>query len=522
MELLIYILLIALVIYLLYLLIRYIILPIASIVGVITLVVSAGYGLVVSLMSFASSVKENLDPYETYVDNHADIPAGVKRNYCFGPGFHQIAEIAKGAFAHLRAYRNKLTAWKENAVGHGWYIDIWIHLGYLFAIFCAQVLGFIWTAIFSALLAAVILIGMVGFFLFFSVLWLTDRGVLLVKSIHNRCPSCKRKSVIPVFVCPTCGQEHKKLVPGPYGVMKRKCSCGTMLSTTFLGGRSAYEAHCPFCDTELFSSTSQQYGLQLVGGVGTGKTTFLAAFWHEYKDWLRKNGVSYELSPSDAFLELEEWFQSGRAEATMETNASMYSIIHSTGPSSSVQMTVYDIAGEAFDFAEGDVQQQQFRYCEGFLLVLDPTADPDYVSATVTNFINSLNEVKGKHAAKAASVPVAVLITKSDIHKKEIGLPRIKATYQPAGEDGTAAESFEQHRDDVCRDFLLSHGYDNALNLIEAEFAHIRFFPVSAMGHDMESGQYEPWGILEPVFWLMSHENCPLHGLIQGDTPQRD
>ena len=52
MEVIFYLLVIALVVYLIYLLIRYVILPIASVVGIITLVVSAGYGLIVSLSSF--------------------------------------------------------------------------------------------------------------------------------------------------------------------------------------------------------------------------------------------------------------------------------------------------------------------------------------------------------------------------------------------------------------------------------------------------------------------------------------
>lgn len=515
MEALFFLILVIAAIYLLYLLVVHIILPIASFLAIVTLAVSAGYALIVSLRSFISSFKENIDPYATYVDQHTDIPAGVKRNYCFGPGFHQISEIVKGAFENLGVYRQKLTAWKDEAVRYKWYTDMWIYLGYVFAVLCAQVLGFIWVSAFSVVLAAAIIVGMIGFFLFFSVLWLTDRGVLIARSIHNRCPACKRKSVIPVFVCPTCGLEHRKLVPGPYGVMKRKCVCGTMLSTTFIGGRSEYEAHCPFCDTELFSSCSQQYGIQLVGGVGTGKTTFLAAFWHEYKEWLDQTGtITYTETPADAFEDLDDWFQSGKAEATIETNANMYSMIHSADQKTSVQMTIYDIAGEAFDFAGSDTQQQQFRYCEGFLIVLDPTATPDYVSETITNFIHSLDEVKGKHTARAASVPVAVIITKSDLYKREIGLPRIKAAYKPSDDGGAAPDSFERHQNDICRAFLFEHGYSNAVNLIEAEFSNIRYFPVSAMGHGMEAGQYEPWGVLAPVFWLMSHENCPLRDIL--------
>lgn len=504
-------------IFIAYLLIKYvvipIVLPIASVLGIIILVVSAGYGFVVSVLSFIRSFKDNINPYASYVDKHSDISGGVKRNYCFGPGFHQISEIVKGAFENLGGYRIKLTVWKNKAKKDKWFIDMWIYLGYGFAIFCAQVLGFVWVTVFSVALATGIILGMVFFFLFFSTLWLTDRIVLFFKSIHSRCPNCKRKSVIPVFMCPTCGQEHRKLVPGPYGVMKRKCTCGTMLSTTFLGGRSAYEAHCPFCGTELLSSNSQQFGIQLVGGVGSGKTTFLVAFWHEYREWLNsRDNLSFNETPSDAFSNLEKWFYSGESESTSETNANMYSIIHTYMEKNSVQMTIYDIAGEAFDFTGSETQQQQFRYCEGFIIVMDPTASPNKVSDTITNFINSLDEIKGKRSKKMADVPVAIIVTKSDIYKKEIGISHIKALYKPTL-DNEYQNSFEQHQNSICRSFLNEHGYDNALNLIDAEFSNIRFFPVSAIGHMAGEGQYEPWGVLEPVFWLMDREECPLRYL---------
>ena len=145
--------------------------------------------------------------------------------------------------------------------------------------------------------------------------------------------------------------------------------------------------------------------------------------------------------------------------------------------------------------------------------MFDPTASPSYLSDTIANFINSLDEVKGKHTAKAAAVPVAVIITKSDLYKKEIGLPRIKASYKAAVSG--IQPTFEQHQNDICRAFLLERGYGNAVNLIEAEFSNIRYFPVSAMGHDAEDGQYEPWGVMEPIFWLMSSDSCPLRNIVQ-------
>ena len=502
---------IGIVAWLLCLLVKYVIAPIASVLMIIVLIMSTGYALYVSLHSFILALKENVNPYNTFIDSHSDAPKGVKRNYCFGPGFHQISKIVSGAFMNLGEYRLKLKAWKDKLIRHKWLVDVWIYIGYGLAIFCAQILGCIWVGMFSVVLASAIIAGMIGFFMFFSLLWLSDRAVLIKNSIHTRCPNCKRKSVVPAFECPICGLEHKNLAPGPYGILKRKCTCGTMLATTFIGGRSQYKAHCPFCDTELFSSSSRQYGIQLVGGIGTGKTTFLAAFWHEYKLWLKQHcEISYRETPIESFQSLEDWFKNGNAEATTETNASMYSIIHSLKDSTPVQMTFYDIAGEVFDYSEADLQQQQFRYCEGFVIVIDPTSTATYASGTIANFVNSMEEITGKQTSKVASVPTAVIITKADLYKREIGLPKIKALFADLSAQQSGPRNYSDFVNGVCRDFLLRHGFDNTVNLIESEFANVHYFPVSAMGHALEKGEYEPWGVLDPIFWLMSHENCPL------------
>lgn len=495
--------------------IQVVVLPVAFLLLKVIAVGSLIYGMIVSLHSFFAAVKENMDPYLKYVDKSSDLTEGIKRNYFFGPGFYQIQTVITDVFKKLGRFRTKLKDWRDSLLTNQWFINIWIQMAYYFSIFCSQILGYLWALVFSALLGLIIIAGMIVFFTFFFVLWLFDRAVLVGKSIHTRCPHCKRKSVIPVFECPTCGLSHKKLVPGAYGVLKRKCVCGTRLSTTFMWGRSSYKASCPYCGTDLHSSGSKQFGIQLIGGVSSGKTSYLAAFWHEYKKWMDgKNNLSYREIPAEAFEELESWYEGGVAEATRETNASMYSIIHSIANSTSVQMTIYDIAGEVFSVSEPEIQQQQFRYCEGFLILIDPTASPSVVASTITNFVNFLDRLMGKSISKLASVPTAVIITKSDLFKKDIGYPHIRSTFNKISEAGYDTPEFREHFNDSCRDFLTNRGYTNAINLLEAEFSNLRYYPVSAIGHSGEEGAYESWGVLEPVFWLMGQEKSSLKSLI--------
>jgi GTPase SAR1 family protein len=396
---------------------------------------------------------------------------------------------------------------------------MWIYIFYGAAVFCTFGFGFAWMAVFSALLSTVLFTGMCGFFVFFMSLWGVDRLLLLFKSIQSRCPNCKRISVVPVFTCPDCGMEHKKLTPGPYGILKRKCKCGKFLSTTYLNGRSEYKATCPFCDSELAASNARQYGIQLVGGVSTGKTTFLAAFWHEYKERLKTTKlITTTVVPETAFAELENWFKSGDSSATSETNAIMYSIIHKYADKTPVQMTIYDIAGEAFTSLANDIQQQQFKYCESVVFVLDPTAKPARASETISGFIAEFEGLKGSRAVKMSDMPVAVIITKSDLYKNDIGLPRIKAILNSNAlqyADAKGNTSMELVRNGVCHSFLKNNGFENALNLIDAAFNKVQYYTVSAMGHPSAHGkQYEPWGVLEPIVWLMRQRGAVFQDIL--------
>ena len=511
-ELLGILLLIAVVIFLINLLIRYVIAPIAGVLLTATLTLSLGYAFFTSIRSFATSLIDHKNPYTTYADKSLDAPSGTKRNYFFGPGFHQIEITIKEAFSLQKSHLETLKAWKNRHIGYPWYRDIWIWIFYCAALFCTFVLGFAWMAVFSFVLSIVIITGMCGFYIYFTSLWSIDRLLLAFKSIQSRCPRCKRISVVPVFVCPGCGMEHRKLTPGPYGILERRCTCGMRLSTTYFSGRSEYKAICPFCTAELATSDAKQFGIQLVGGVSTGKTTFLAAFWHEYIARIKSvRSISITAAPESAFAELEYWFQNGDSSSTTETNAIMYSLIHRFSGKTIVQMTIYDIAGEAFASLSSDNQQQQFRYCEGIIFVIDPTAKPTDVSETFSSFLNEFSGLKGKSSTKISDVPVVVMISKADLYKREIGLPKIRATHNSGAHkfaDTNGKTSMEQTRCGICRDFLVNHGFSNTVNLIDSDFCNVQFFAASAMGHPSTPGKkYEPWGVMEPVVWLLQQSS---------------
>lgn len=495
------------VLWLIYLLIVHVIAPISGILAVVALTCGMLYALVTSTIGFMKSLLLHKDPYTTYVDKHKEAASGIKRNYYFGPGYHQIAVTIRDAFENQRSSIVTIKDWVEDfRLDHPWYINIWANLFYFAALICTYVFGTIWTASFSILLFSVISVGMVGFYIFFTVLWLTDRATLIVRSVQSRCPNCKRISIVPVFCCPGCGVQHVNLTPGPYGVLNLKCSCGSNLPTTIFNGRSRLEALCPYCQTSLAASNARQFGIQMIGGVSSGKTTFLTAYWHLYIEKLRgSTGLEYECFPQESFDELEYWFWNGLSLATSETNANMYSVVHKRPGSIPYQMTIYDVAGEAFEDMTNDIQQQQLRYCEGLIFIVDPTVEVEANSTPITGFVGEFKKLRGTHTSKLSEIPVAVVISKADLFKREIGLPKIKSVYNAERGTEEAAPAYDTVRDDICRNFLQSHGFGAVLNILESEFMNLHFFSTSAIGHSAAEGDpYSPWGVLEPVDWIMT------------------
>ena len=383
------------------------------------------------------------------------------------------------------------------------------------------------------------------FFLFLPVFlpfWLIDRWALHKRAIHIRCPNCKvsdiRHPIRPIFLCPVCGERHDNLIPGPRGLFKRRCGgivrvkihnevdrddivitinadgsvfepkraennddafecmeCAAKLATTFLGGRHKYEARCPRCDAPLYSTGARQYGIQLVGGTGSGKTTFLATFWERYKALLERKKISFKALPVDAFEKLEVLSQYDIEEPTEETNSRMLSIIHYFD-SESVQASFYDVAGRYFESEQSGTPQLQFGYCEGFILFIDPTAPPEVALETTINFIDTYNAMTGKHPSQLSDVAVAVVIPKVDL-----------APF--SGEFQSIKLRQTELRDRTCRAFLARHGYLGTLNIIDANFSNVGFFPVISTITDNAHAAWKSFGVLEAVSWLMSDGRSP-------------
>lgn len=518
---------------------------VAIVVGITQAIMGTVLGIVDGLKNYFGPVQRNIN-FKEWEWAKDDEPA--KRSYFFGPGYSQVISVIKESLSlctqTLKKYKKEFDEWEaESYKNTGFFAEIG-YFGLLIARYCklyicaviATVISLGLTVVLSSIHFAITFAFMIIIYVIFTIAFITDRIYLLSNKIKSVCPECKERFTVPSFVCPNCGRVHKKLVPGPYGIFKHVCTCGNKLPSTFFNGRSTLESCCPNCGSSLVASDARQIGFQLIGGTGSGKTVYLAACFHEYLEKLNKNSalnVTIKDEFQSYFDGLEELYNGEVSEATTNLNAQMYPIIINSPLGIKRQLSIYDIAGEMFNGNNFDnVQlQQQFHYCNGLLFIIDPFSDgtlrndreqsgedlSDFsmapVGEVVTNFINYLTETGKKKPGERCSIPMAVLIAKADVKevRREIGNAKLNSIYKK-GLNGY--ESFEQTRDEECKKFLINIGYSSAVEELEIAFTNLHYFPVSAIGHAPDGTKYEPWGVTEPIEWMMESADKELNDII--------
>lgn len=529
-------------IYLAYLFIVKILIPIGAVVGGVALVIVSVMAVLVgfctAFANYFKAVRENIN-FLNWEWEKDDEPA--KRSYFFGPGYAQLIGTIKKAFELNALSGEKVSTTAKSFKGDS--DGIWGGIKSIFGVIyliiadiCIYVIGTILCAAFGLIHGVITTAVMVLTYIVFTIVWIIDRLYLLRNKIRSDCPVCHSRFLVPTFMCPECGAMHKKLVPGPYGIWKHKCTCGYKIPSTFLNGRSKLDAYCPDCASPLVASDARQVVFQLIGGSKSGKTVFLSAYFHEYLKKLRTNR-NLEVEISDQyqpfFGELEEWYSGIDCPATAQLNSQMYPLLINSSLGVKRQFSIYDIAGEMFDgfTAESEILQQQFHYCNGLLFLIDPFSSgnlrDDRISSggdmsdfsdmpvedVVTNFINYLVTTGHKKVNARCTIPMAVLIAKADVReiKRAIGPAKISSIFKN-GKNGYT--SYEEARDGECRKFLMDIGLSATVENLETEFSNLHYFPVSAMGHAPDGSEYEPWGVTDAIDWMLPLADKELADLI--------
>ena len=498
--------------------------------------ISAWLAVYASIMGIVRGVGDTFQEetpfmHKVYYGDGTKEPA--KRSWFFGPCFSVFPFIFNQTFHTIKNQHDAIIDKFDRFTDLVWLVKLFfLPMKWTFILmhyFMGLVLSLTWACLFSALFFVVLVI----FYIFYFIIYLIDRLVLRIRGFKNHCPHCNEVSLVPQYVCPNCGEVHKHLVPNGFGVFNHVCTCGCYLGATYFTGKSRLHSICPHCGEPFQTGSTKPFTFQLVGGSNAGKTVYLASLFHEIKAAAAENGAKMTADPAcqSALDDLEEIVNSnGVINATEGRDVTFYSTIVDMGKSAPIKFEVVDIPGEMFAgetaLNEGIHKMSQYKYADGFIFVVDPFAAGDLLNSLPTdgtatsnidpvevfnNFDQYLLSQGFAKADRTIGKPLSVVIAKADTEevKKNITMDLIREEFDH--DPGKYQKSFDACRDAMIREFLTSVGQSALVSNIDARFAQVHYYLVSAMGHAPSvDAPYAPDQVMESAAWIIKDKNGAL------------
>lgn len=461
----------------------------------------------------------------------------AKISYFFGPGWKNLKDFI-------------VLSWKKNMDSVRKYCMKYeanqglMSLKGLFGLIGA-ISVLIWGTVFFVLISlvhVVILSVFMGImYILFGLIWMVDRIILWRRKISHVCTNCQKSYLFPIYVC-SCGRQHKRLGPGKYGILIRKCECGNKLPTSGfkkVNGlkRKDLPAICPFCGHEDKQGESVQLVVPIGGGRSSGKSVFINAFVYDFVEDLAINkdfdvdpyNNAYNDTMRKQYQMIKEFYQRGESKRTERENDKTKSSardfsfwVKHNKFSAPKLIHVLDIDGETFVEGSENFVPEQYKYCKGTVLIIDPFSisqfrsevfdhlnredqngiGPVPITDVLNSFVLKLRDVLHLKGSQDIKLPVAIAIAKIDAADLEerIGETAVRRLMRQEPE---RYQNYHDTMDALCRRFLEENGEEAFLKTVETEFKNVRFFSCSALGHSLRNGRYHPKGVMEIMEWII-------------------
>jgi Double-GTPase 2 len=393
------------------------------------------------------------------------------------------------------------TAWFSAPLGIGGFI------GGL----AGTVVGAVITAAFALVHLLVVAISAVLVRALGVVLRAADTTMLWVKNVRMVCPYCYERVPYPAYDCPrqTCTRRHRDVRPGKYGIIRRRCQCGTRMNTLLLLGSSRMAAFCPHpgCARSLEHRPGEapEIVLPFFGATGAGKTRLLFSMVTQLQEWTERGQLKAEFGDSSTARELDiasTLVRSGGSTIGTSVELPRAHIIRLTVKKGTRILQLFDAAGERFYNTDRTQELRYLNKAQTFILVIDPLSVEAFwqqLPASTQAELSSLRsaapspdlayqqthqqiEAMGVHLKK---VRLAVVFSRADL----IGMP-----------DGDVTE--------WARDEL---GLGNLIRSTSQNFKETGYFRTAAI---TDSGGRTHKSIAELMDWVMAREGVELPGVM--------
>jgi Double-GTPase 2 len=393
-------------------------------------------------------------------------------------------------------------------LSEGWTLPI--GLGAVIGGYAGMVLAAVLGAVIALPIVALTLVASGGAWLLVGILRAAEALRRRVRRAGYECPVDHERFALPIYVCPACGAEHRQLVPGRWGIVRRECRCGAAaLPTMVLNGRQRVPQQCPSGHPMSgLIGFAQNLGVAIVAGPRAGKSTYLAAALLEFEGISAAGRLAVQVldeSRSAYDVALGELRAGTLPRQTTAGNPALVAEVQ--GDSRSRVLYAYDVTGESYRTAD---ELRGLRFLEtpaGLVLLVDPLALPqvaqDYAAelgeledALRPSPDNPMRVLERTAAALAESgvdaktVPVAVVVGKIDAFDFEQEIQRLEST---AGAQAPRA-------------WLEAHGAGNLVRAVEHEFKDVGWFASTSLGRIPQADDrrpFQPRGASAPLLWLL-------------------
>lgn len=373
----------------------------------------------------------------------------------------------------------------------------------------------------------------IGNYIVGGVVYAIDTIYLRLKSVSVICPQCQNKYVVPTFICPTCGAEHRSLRPGRYGIFHRICSCGAKIPSTCLTGRHKLSSKCPHCG-KMYSGSSFTHDISIpvIGGVNAGKTCYIHMAIQQLENVASSYGLDFKsdlCNDEDYAFDADRMSKGYAPLITCDLRLRYYQFcLTEQGAKVQNLVSLGDVAGRVFTGTKNLSDQIGFKNAKQILFVLDPLAISDFVeeiaaernmpetistTQDIGDILNSLIVILEAYANKRSNqmlnYDVAVVISKCDIPEvqREVGS---QAVSDAMNDESLGLKTELDALNYVCEQFLKKYNESNFLQHLKSKFATVQFFVCSALGHEANNTKFTPTKVEDPILWLVDRESAKI------------
>lgn len=213
------------------------------------------------------------------------------RSYYYGPAMRDLLDARAALVLYYQLIASQAGGVISSAVDDGevvfiivayWSMVIGLPVGY--------VVGSVLTAavwlVYAVLSAVLLAVSIASSWILQSV----DVISCLINGVTRTCTCGERILTCPYYQCPDCGEHHRDIRPGPFGVLRRTCTCGKTMPTMLLTGRSRLTGMCPKCHADLPPrfGRAPEIVIPLFGPPNVGKTRLMYMMTQVLLDWVRE------------------------------------------------------------------------------------------------------------------------------------------------------------------------------------------------------------------------------------------